>query len=210
MEQATYSYRTEEIADGIRIHYTKEKQGLALGCFSYIFISQLASWGTMLLFVVIIFLIPGVEVSQLLVPLLVISFGVGIAGTVWYVKRENKKRGDTHFDITPEAIRVDEKTYARKDINAISVKDPRGNTTNQTYVGTTTVVGGTGLMGAAAVGASTAANAAYGVGVALGAQVMKKNFKIVFRYGEVEKELARHLTENAAQSLFKEVVKHLG
>ena len=191
MEQtAQYSFTVEDTHNGKRVTYKKGKHGIAAGCLFYFAAGGLLSG-------IIGFLILQVlDLEQNLFQILVLSFSLSIVLSVLFVRWRNKLRQDGVFEITPNAIILDGKSYSRSDIHRLYIADPRGNATSQ--AGTPILVGGS----VAGTAAATAAQVQFGIMHALASQVMKIKFKVKFRYGELDIVLAKGLTENSSKALF--------
>ena len=191
MEQtAQYSFTVEDTHNGKRVTYQKGKHGFAAGCLFYFVAGGVISglFGFLIIQVL--------DLEQNLFLILALGFSVSILVSALFVRWRNKLRQDGVFEITPNAIIIDGKSFSRNNIHRLFIVDPRGNATRQ--AGTPILVGGS----VAGTAAATAAQVQFGILHVLTSQVMKIKFKVKFRYGELDIVLAEGLTENSSKALF--------
>ncbi|MDF2142928.1 hypothetical protein [Paenirhodobacter sp. CAU 1674] len=133
--------------------------------------------------------------------LLVVFSALGIA--LWMNSARSKFY---RFIVTRDTLEVDGKSYAKRDISELLVRDSAGHMAGSVPVQGGTVIVGTGVVGAAVVGAAALGNAASKMGEAAGMAITqslaKRGNSVCIRHGRHVIPLARYLKEGDAVALF--------
>jgi hypothetical protein len=196
-QKAAYSFTVDETPAGKRITYQKTKPGLIVRGMKF--------WGMIVLSVIITSLLNFILHFQTMTSMIFL-FIVVLAGVIYLFRKKGVKLGQSSsFEITDKSILIGDSSYSRDHITSLFIKDPQGNAVNVANVGPTLVVGGRGFAGAAAVGAHVMGQSIMAIGTAVASHEAKKNYKIMFRYGEQDVVLADRLRQNTAEVMFEKI-----
>jgi len=196
-QKAAYSFTVDETSAGKRITYQKTKSGFIVRGIKF--------WGMIVLSVVITSLLSFILHFQTMTSMIFL-FIVVLGAIIYFFRKKGSKLGQSSsFEITDKSILIGDSSYSREHITSLYIKDPQGNAVNVANVGPTLVVGGRGFAGAAAVGAHVMGQSIMAIGTAVASHEAKKNYKIMFRYGEQDVVLADRLRQNTAEVMFEKV-----
>ena len=200
-QKAAYSFTVDETSAGKRITYQKTKSGFIVRGIKF--------WGMIVLSVVITSLLSFILHFQTMTSMIFL-FIVVLGAIIYFFRKKGSKLGQSSsFEITDKSILIGDSSYSREHITSLYIKDPQGNAVNVANVGPTLVVGGRGFAGAAAVGAHVMGQSIMAIGTAVASHEAKKNYKIMFRYGEQDVVLADRLRQNTAEVMFDKVKENL-
>lgn len=204
MNTATASYPFDVITNGDEHVFTYKKAKLGIRTVLPML------WPSLILSAILVYLL-SLGIFAFIVFTLLIATGI--------VALLNLSRRTGTFTINKQGIILDGTLFPYKDINTLYIKSPKGDTTTtlqSTSTGFIVAGGGDrvqnigyGAATAVATATSTVVTAANQLsqasGQAIRNSIRAKSFKICFLFGNREKVLARHITENTAILLLERI-----